>query len=122
MDCHAVLDHLDGQPTDFRDLIAVGGAFTWTADVNGNFTGEVVIPEIAGGSLTLQFQGTYALLTQDTLQVNFNPDIPPLLTSGPVGFDLSGNTATITDDDESFDFDDDGTPEPARVEGILVRS
>lgn len=104
------------------DLIAVGGAFTWTADVNGNFTGEVTIPAIAGGPATVQFQGTYALLSETSLQVTFNPDIPPLLTSGTVDFDLTGNTATITDDTESFDFDMDGTPESATVVGVLVRS
>lgn len=109
-------------PAMSLDLVTIGGAFSWDADGEGNFTGEVVIPEALGGPQTLPFAGNFELISQDSLAVNFNPEIPPLLTSSRVGFTLVGNTATITDDNGTFDFDMDGTEEPATFEGILVRN
>jgi hypothetical protein len=109
-------------PAMSMDLVAIGGAFSWTVDDAGSFSGETEIPEALGGPQTIPFAGNFELISQDSLAVNFTPEIPPLLTSSRVGFTLVGNTATITDDNGTFDFDMDGTEEPARFEGILVRS
>ena len=109
-------------PAMSMDLVDIGGAFSWDADGEGSFTGEVLIPEALGGPQTIPFAGSFALISQDSLAVNFTPEIPPLLTSSRVGFTLVGNTATITDDNGTFDFNMDGTEEPARFEGVLVRN
>jgi hypothetical protein len=102
------------------DVIDVGGSFTMAADNAGNYTGTAVIPAELGGPVTLDFAGTIALVTQDTLQVNFNPEIPPLLTNFRAAFQLSGNTLTVIDSNTTFDFG--AGEQPAIFEGTMVRS
>jgi hypothetical protein len=109
-------------PEVSMDLVAIGGAFSWDADNTGDFTGEMTIPEALGGPYDVPFAGSYELVGQDSLVVEFNPEVPPLLTDSRMGFSLTGNTVTVTDDTGTFDFDQDGTEEPAKFKGILVRS
>ncbi len=109
-------------PQIWLDLVALGGSFTMDADDAGNFTGQADIPATLGGPLTLQYQGSFQLVTQDTMEVTFNPEIPPFLTDFTGWFELSGNTLTLEDQNTTFDFDEDGQDEPAIFEGIMVRS
>lgn len=103
------------------DLIALGGSFTIDADDQGNFTGEAEIPEAVGGPVTLQYQGNFNLVTQDSMEVVFNPEIPPFLTSFVGAFELVADTMFISDNNTTFDFDQDGTEDPAIFEGTMVR-
>lgn len=109
-------------PQLYIELVSLGGSFTMEADNAGNFTGEAEIPAALGGPATLQFQGTFQLVTQDTLNVAFNPEIPPFITDFRPKFQLNGNTLTITDGNTTFDLDGDQVEEAAIFEGIMVRS
>ena len=104
------------------DLVTLGGAFTIDADDTGDFSGTAEIPEAMGGPLTLPFQGTFELVTQDSMRVTFDPEIPPFLTNFTGWFELSGNTMHMLDENTSFDFDQDGVEEPATFDGVMVRS
>jgi hypothetical protein len=103
------------------ELISIGGAFTFNANDTGTFTGEVVIPEALGGPVTVPFEGAFELLSQDSVNVNFDPEIPPVLTDFGGQFELDGDTLTIIEENTTFDFDGDGVGEPARFEGTVVR-
>jgi hypothetical protein len=105
------------------DVTELGAAFSFDADDAGNFTARAFIPaSLAGTTLELSFGGAFTLITQDTTQVNFSPEIPPFLTSIRGHFTLAGNTMTITDTNTTFDFDGDQVEEPAIFEGVMVRN
>jgi hypothetical protein len=112
-----------GTPQISVDLINLGAAFSFEADNAGNFTSRAFIPaSLAGTTLELSPGGTFELITQDTVQVNFVPEIPPFLTYIRGEFTLAGNTITITDTNTTFDFDGDQVEEPAIFEGVMVRN
>jgi hypothetical protein len=71
--------------------------------------------------LNLDFQGTFTLIGQDSLTINFIPEIPPFLTETRAEFTLNGNTLTLIDRDEAFDLDQNGDDEAVIFEGTLVR-
>lgn len=108
-------------PEISMDLVVLGGSFTIDADATGDFTGTAGIPEAVGGPLTLPFLGTFELVTQDSMRVTFNPEIPPFLTNFTGWFELSGNTMHMIDENTSFDFDQDGVEEPATFDGVMLR-
>jgi hypothetical protein len=104
------------------ELIALGGAFAFDADDAGAFAGRGFIPaSVAGMTLELPFQGSVELIDQDTLQVNFTPELPPFLTTMRGAFTLEGDMLTITDTNATFDFDGDTVEEPAIFEGTMVK-
>jgi hypothetical protein len=109
-------------PEISMDLIVLGGAFTFDAEDTGDFIGTAEIPEAVGGPLTLPFQGTFELVTQDSMRITFDPEIPPFITSFTGWFELSGNTVHMVDENTSFDFDQDGVEEPATFDGVMIRS
>jgi hypothetical protein len=77
-----------------------------------------IVVEPSGRAIsTFSFQG----LTQvDTSQIVIRGDT--LLVDGRrLLFTLSGNTLTLTDNNESFDFDQNGTEEPATLLAVLLR-
>ncbi len=100
-------------PSQKSDLIAdADGTLTITFSANGDFSITLTVPpdqpetdvgtvEVRGDTLTLAESGQ----------------------GSPTDFiaSLSGNTLTLTTDDEEFDFDDDGTDEPASLRVVLQR-
>lgn len=107
------------------DLIAdAGGSVTMETAADGTFTGEAKVPDPAnpGQLLTLPLAGTFSVADQEHIETTFNPEYPPMFTSGTMGFTLSGDTMVLTDPNTTFDFDEDGTPDPATFEGTMVRS
>lgn len=105
------------------ELISMGATFEWEVDGSGNFSGSTFIPAaLAGQDLNLPFQGTFTLIGQDSLIVNFVPEIPPFLTQTRAEFTLSGNNLTLIDGDETFDLDQDGDDESVVFEGTLVKN
>jgi hypothetical protein len=104
------------------ELVEMGGAFGWDADDEGEFTGRGFIPAaLAGMSLEMPFQGSFEIVTQESITVSFIPEYPPFLTETRSAFTLVGNTFTIRDDNTEFDFDGDQQMEPAIFEGTMVR-
>lgn len=109
-------------PAISLELISMGATFEWEADGSGNFTGSTFIPAVlAGQDLNLPFQGTFTLIGQDSVIVNFVPEIPPFLTQTRAEFTLAGNSLTLVDSEEMFDLDQDGADEAVVFEGTLVR-
>jgi hypothetical protein len=105
------------------DLLAVGGSLTATVQSNGSFTGEVTFPDPATSEpQTIPIQGSFSLISQTLVRIEFNPEIPPILTTDTFEFTLSGNTLTLHDDASPFDFDFDGQNEVAIFDATLVRS
>ncbi len=93
------------------DLIADGGSLSLTFTAAGGFSGSSTTPEgteILSGTFVVQ--GTNLIVT-DTGE----PE------SETIAFTLSGNTLTLTLDDE-LDFDDDGFDEPATLVIVLQRA
>jgi hypothetical protein len=112
-----------GNPPIVMELIAMGGAFGFDADDEGDFQGRAFIPaSLAGMTLELSFQGGIELISQDTLLVDFIPQIPPFLTEMRGAFTLTSNTLTLYDPNAFFDFDGDQQMEPAIFEGALARN
>jgi hypothetical protein len=109
-------------PDIAMELVSMGGQFSMQADDAGNFTGQAIIPEELGGPATLEFEGAFEIVGRDTLNVVFNPEIPPFITNFRPAFKLRGNILTLTDSNTTFDFDQDGEEEEAVFEGTLVRS
>ena len=87
------------------DQLAGGGSVTITFTAAGGFSGSFT--ELGG---TFVVQGTNLIVT------NTGESDPH-----PVAFTLSGNTLTLTVDDE-FDFDDDGVDESASMAIVLQRT
>jgi hypothetical protein len=110
-------------PAITLEVISLGVTLEMDANASGTFTGSAFIPAVlVGQDLDLDFQGAFSLVGQDTVVINFNPEIPPFLTQTRAAFQLAGNVLTMTDQDTTFDFDGDGTEEPAIFEGTLVRN
>ena len=91
---------------------------------DGSFTGEAMVPDPSnpGELLTLPLFGTFSLPDQEHIETTFTPEYPPMFTSGTLEFTLSGDTMVLADPNTTFDFDEDGTEDPATFEGTLVRS
>jgi hypothetical protein len=105
------------------DLITAGGSASWVAGTDGTFTGQAVIPSAPPDEpITLPLTGTFTLVDQQHATVTFTPEYPPIFTSFTAEFTLSGDTLEILDTSTTFDFDEDGTEEPAIFEGTMVRS
>jgi hypothetical protein len=105
------------------DLIAMGGSTSWVASTDGSFTGEAVIPNPPPEApITLSLAGTFSLVDQEHAHVTFIPEYPPMFTSFTAEFTLTGNTLEFLDPNTTFDFDEDGTEDPAIFEGTMVRS
>ena len=109
-------------PAISMEIISLGATFEWDVDDSGHFSGTTFLPAaIAGMDLDLDFQGTFTLIGQDSLTINFVPEVPPFLTETRAEFTLVGNTLTLIDGDETFDLDQNGSDEAVIFEGTLVR-
>jgi len=104
------------------EIISLGVTLEMDASASGTFTGSAFIPALlVGQDLDLDFGGAFSLIGQDSLVINFNPEIPPFLTQTRTEFQLVGNVLTLKDENTTFDFDSDGTEEAAIFEGTLTR-
>lgn len=77
-----------------------------------------IVVEPSGRAIsTLSFQGQTSV---DTSQIVIRGDTL-VVDDRRLLFTLSGNTLTITDNNESFDFNQDGAEEPATLLAVLLR-
>ena len=94
------------------DMVALGGSLVLTVEANGDYTATVEFPgeqpETETGTVTLS--GNVVELNVDGVPESVEFDIT-----------LVGNTLTMVTESEEFDFDGDGTDEPARLTIVLVR-
>ncbi len=104
------------------ELIDVGGTITFEVDRNGTFMGNAFVPEEVGGPEHVDFNGEIELVNQDSLAIEFNREIPLFLKDFLGAFTLDADTLIIVNDEASFDFDFDGTEEPAELEARIVRT
>jgi len=94
------------------ELVGAGGSFALVIAADGSFTGNFAMgTEVETFAGTISISGSNLVITDD-------PDI-----DGPstLAFTLDGNTLTMTDNDETFDFDDDGVEEDANSVMVLER-
>ena len=104
------------------DLIGLGGAMTATVAADGSFTGSATVLDLTTfAPITFPLAGQFVLVDQTTLTIDFIPEIPPFFTDETMAFTLAGNTLNLSDDQTTFDFDDDGIEDPATFNGILNR-
>ncbi|HWP38708.1 MAG TPA: hypothetical protein VNL18_14275 [Gemmatimonadales bacterium] len=94
------------------DLVALGGSFTLTIAASGSYTATFQEPGGAAETVT----GTISV-QGDTLTVSESGQGSPTRFRAS----RSGNTLTLDSSDEEFDFDDNGTEEPARLVIVLVK-
>ena len=94
------------------DLIASGGTATLDLNDNGNYT--AVITPAGGAAQTTTGTWSYTADTFTMIETG---------SSGDMTFDMSiGNdTMTLTGANTDYDFDDNGTDEPAKLNIGLVR-
>ena len=93
------------------DLVALGAAFRLNIQPSGQYTAILLYAEQSSTEIgTLSVSGT---------TVTMRRDFPSRSTSAAV-FTLSGGRMTL-DGDSKFDFNLDGTPEPALAHFELVR-
>lgn len=108
-------------PEQSMDLVGLGASFLADVDAEGTIDGAVGIPAALGGPAELPLAATFVIEDQETLTVNFEPEIPPLLTSYTGPFELDGDTLTTTDENAVFDFGD-GNPVAAIAVIVLQRT
>ena len=120
-DCTLFLATSTEDPTVQFELIALGGALSVTVQPDGSFTGLASIPDLGAGETEVPFGGTFALVSQTVLSMQFTQEIPPFLENGTAEFTLVGNTMTIHQDVTTFDFDFDQQDDPATFDATLVR-
>lgn len=110
-------------PAITLEIISLGAQLAWEADDSGRFSGTAFIPAaLAGQDLNLTVQGTFALIRQDSVLINFVPEYPPFLTQTRAEFELTGDLLSFEDGNSAFDFDGDGSQEAAIFEGTFRRS
>ncbi len=94
------------------ELIALGGSLSIVIRADSTYTATIQepgdAPETRSG--TVEIQG-------DTLTISESGQGSPT----PYMARRSGDTLTMTTSDEDFDFDQDGTDDPADVRIVLVR-
>jgi hypothetical protein len=104
-----VFANFEDPVTDF-DVIAMGGDLSIVIRADGTYTLTLSMPfaepEVIEGDWVLD--GSVLTLDEGV---------------DPVAFDiaLDGNTLTLHTEDAEFDFDEDGTDDPAQVDVTLVR-
>ena len=104
------------------EFIALGGGFGFEVDDAGGFTGRMFVPpSFVGFPWEQPFQGSFVLVSLDSVQFNFAPEIPPFLTDTRAAVTYTGDTFSITDTNTTFDFAGGQGEEPAIFEGTLVR-
>jgi hypothetical protein len=114
---------LNANPQIFVELISSGGAFEMDIDDAGVFQGRMFIPaSLAGTKMEMPIAGTAELISQDSLLIDFTPEIPGLLTETRAEFTLTDNKSTVTLTDANSEFDFGGGSQPATFEGIMVKN
>jgi hypothetical protein len=109
-------------PALTMEIISMGAVMQWQADETGQFTGSAFIPAaLAGQDMNLDVQGSFSLLSQDSVVIHFVPEYPPFLTETRAEFQLVGDLLSFQDQDSEFDFDGNGAQEPAVFEGRFQR-
>ncbi len=109
-------------PAMAMDPILLGGTMTATVAADGAFTGSAVLPDPATMQpVAIPLAGNFILVDQESLTIDFVPDIPPFFTDETLAFRLSGDTLTLEDDDTGFDWDGDGIDDPSTLFAELRR-
>jgi len=109
------------------DVVAAGGTVTVAIQPSGTFSGTAAMPGFLIGTpqigvVTVPMSGVFRLLGENTLRMDFIPEIPPLFVAMNTSFTYSGDVLTVTDPNTEFDFDNDGTGEPAVFQASLRRN
>ena len=91
------------------ELVGVGMTLTLTFTETA-YTGVVTFP----GDPQENFSGTYTIEGQSLILDEVGQDAPETMT-----FSLLGSILTLSGDDDSYDFDNDGQEEPATFVIIL---
>jgi hypothetical protein len=102
----------DADPTVSVDVVTMGASFQLVIAADGTFTGAFAMgSEIEPFAGTIAISGTNLIITDS---------LDPTDTS-TVAFTLDGNTLTLMDDEELYDFDDDGQEEPANSTWVMEK-
>lgn len=105
------------------ELLTAGGSLTATVQANGDFAGEVSVPDPDSvQTLTLLLSGTFSPASQTTISFDFDLEVPPFLEDTTVEFTLSGSTLQLHEEGTTFGFDFDDVPKAAIFDATLVRS
>jgi hypothetical protein len=93
-------------------------------DDAGQVVGDAFIPAaLAGEDITIpDFDASFELVTQDTVDFIFTPEYPPFLTNTRGPFALVGDVLTISDENAYFDFDGDQVLDQAVFEAVIERT
>jgi hypothetical protein len=96
------------------ELIGLGGSATVVLNANGTFDYTVTFP----GELPENIAGTWEV-SADVFTMRWTEG--GFLNEWQFDYSLVADELTLTGADSSFDFDDDGTEDPAKLNAILVR-
>lgn len=99
-------------PLNQVDLISFGLQVTLIIQNSGHYQSNMIIP----GDTTYVDTGMLSL-SGTQLTVDSDSEAPTTMTC-----EMSGNHMTLTDPNSEFDFNDDGTDEPATATVVLIKS
>jgi hypothetical protein len=112
-------------PSISMNLVEMGGGLDLDFTPAGAFSGSAVLPgAVAGlpGLITIPLSGVVKLVDEETLRIDFVPEVPPVFSTFTTTFTLDEHRFEIVDPGSSFDFDKDGVNEPARIFGVFLRN
>ncbi len=89
-------------------LVETGATITFRIESNGNYTASITLP----GFPPQTFSGNLNSDENGDIELDSDPDIQVT---------INNNTLTIVDPNESWDFDNDGTNEPATARQVYTK-
>jgi hypothetical protein len=101
-------------PTVKIDAVALGGSLSIQLNASGTCTWTSAFPGEPAESFTGTWEGSLDVLTMRWSEGGYTQEYQ-------FDWTISGSTLTLVGADASFDFNDDGTEEPAKLNVILVR-
>lgn len=96
------------------DLVVLGGSYEMTLNADGSYEVVATLPGESGFTTSGTWEASIDLFT-----LNY---AVPFTGSAQFEFNLSNDTLTLTGADSSYDFDDDGTPDDAKLDMVLIRA
>ncbi|MCB0265916.1 MAG: hypothetical protein KDH95_21335 [Calditrichaeota bacterium] len=98
----------NANPSDQYDFLSTGVSVVFKVESDGDYTVTIGVPGFPAQS----FSGNLNADSNGDIEIDDDPDIQVTVTS---------TTLTIVDPNESWDFDEDGTDEPATLRQVYTK-
>ena len=105
-------------------LVDAGGWAAFSIQPQGNFTGQIVLPDDMPqfGGMSFPVAGIMRLTESDArLRIDFVPELPPFFVTMEPDFEMQVDEIVLNETNDVFDFDQDGVGESATFYAVLRR-